>query len=49
MGELTVEAGYEVVIEIGGMPISVCAQSPEFVAILQDRYVGFLNPGTNLY
>lgn len=34
-----------VLIEIGGMPIAVHTDSPEFVQMLWNRYGGFVNPG----
>ena len=36
-------AGHEVVIEIGGIPIQVRSESPEFLGMLEERYAGFLN------
>ena len=44
MGELAATAGQEVIIEIGGMPVQVRSESPEFLLMLEDRYAGFLNP-----
>ncbi len=46
MGELAT-AAQEVVIEIGGMPVAVRTQSPEFLAMLEGRYAGFVNPAAN--
>ena len=42
MGELEVALGYETVVEIGGMPILVRTESPEFFEILRNRYVGYV-------
>ena len=36
-------AGQGVVIEIGGIPIQVRSESPEFLRMLEERYSGFLN------
>jgi len=44
MGELAATVGQEVIIEIGGMPVQVRSESPEFLRMLEDRYAGFLNP-----
>jgi hypothetical protein len=41
---MTVTNVQSVVIEIGGMPIVVRSDSPEFLAILWNRYGGFVNP-----
>jgi len=41
---LAITAGQESVIEIGGIPIRVSCESPEFVRMLEDRYSGFLSP-----
>jgi hypothetical protein len=35
---------HDIVVEIGGLPISVRTASSEFLQILVDRYSGFLNP-----
>jgi hypothetical protein len=35
---------HDIVVEIGGLPISVRTSSSEFLQILVDRYSGFLNP-----
>jgi hypothetical protein len=37
--------GQEVVIGIGGVPIQVRSESPDFLRILESRYSGFLSPG----
>ena len=42
MGELAIAAGYETVVEIGGMPILVRTDSDEFYEILRKRYAGYL-------
>ncbi len=47
MGELATAAGQEVVIEIGGMPVAVRTQSPEFLSMLEGRYAGFVNPAAS--
>lgn len=44
MGGLAATARQEVIIEIGGMPVQVRCESPEFLRMLEDRYAGFLNP-----
>jgi hypothetical protein len=44
MGELATAAGQEVIIEIGGMPVQVRSESPEFLHMLEERYSGFLSP-----
>jgi hypothetical protein len=44
MGEIATAAGQEVIIEIGGMPIQVRSESPEFLQMLEGRYSGFLSP-----
>jgi len=44
MGELATTAGLEVMIEIGGMPVQVRCDSPEFLHMLEGRYSGFLSP-----
>lgn len=31
------------VIEIGGMPVRLCTNDPEFLRVLQDRYAGFVS------
>ncbi|MBB5066443.1 hypothetical protein [Granulicella mallensis] len=36
-------AGQAIVIEIGGIPIQVRSESPEFLRMLEERYAGFLN------
>lgn len=36
-------AGQGIVIEIGGIPIQVRSESPEFLRMLEERYSGFLN------
>ena len=33
---------FEVVIEIGGLPIRLCASDPSFIRLLEDRYSGFV-------
>lgn len=43
MGELATIARQEVIIEIGGMPIQVRSESPEFLHMLEKRYSGFLS------
>jgi hypothetical protein len=45
--ELEIAAGQEVTIAIGGVPIQVRSSSPEFLAMLQARYAGFLDPDIN--
>jgi hypothetical protein len=35
---------HDVVIEIGAMPVLVRTSSPEFLAVLEKRYGGFMNP-----
>ena len=35
-----------VVVEIGGTPIRLCANSASFLGLAQDRYSGFLSPAT---
>ena len=37
-------AGQEVIIGIGGIPIQVRSESPEFLRMLEGRYSGFLDP-----
>ena len=44
MGELATTAGLEVIIEIGGIPVRVGSESPEFLNMLERRYSGFLSP-----
>jgi hypothetical protein len=44
MGELAPVAAQEVIIEIGGMPVTVHSDSPEFLRMLEWRYSGFLSP-----
>lgn len=46
MVELAAAAGQEVIIKIGGMPIQVRSESPEFLRMLEKRYSGFLSPET---
>lgn len=46
MGQLTATAiVHDVVVEIGAMPVLVRTSSPEFLAVLEKRYGGFMNPG----
>jgi len=47
MGKLATTVGYELVIEIGGMPVNVRTDSPEFLRMLEGRYSGFLNPNAS--
>ena len=47
MGGLAATAGQEVIIEIGGMPVQVRSESPEFLDMLERRYSGFLSPGAH--
>lgn len=44
MGSIATTAGQEVIIEIGGMPVQVRSESPDFLRMLEDRYSGFLSP-----
>ena len=44
MGAIATIAAQKVIIEIGGMPIQVRCESPEFVRTLEGRYSGFLSP-----
>ncbi len=44
MGELATAAGQGVIIEIGGMPVEVNSDSPEFLEMLERRYSGFVRP-----
>lgn len=37
-------AGQEIIIGIGGVPIQVRSESPEFLRMLEERYSGFLAP-----
>jgi len=46
--ELTAEVGrFSLVIEIGGMPIRVNTTDPDFLAMLEGRYSGFLGSSEN--
>ena len=45
MGSIATTTGQEVIIEIGGMPVQVRSESPEFLRMLESRYSGFLSPG----
>ena len=48
MPELTAEVGrFSLVIEIGGMPIRVNTTDPDFLAMLEGRYSGFLGSSEN--
>ena len=48
MRELTTAIDrFDVVIEIGGVPIRLHTSDPAFVELLQDRYVGFLGSGNS--
>ena len=38
-------SGFDIVIEIGGLPVRVRTQDPAFARLLEERYAGFLNPG----
>jgi len=42
----TVSAAAEVVIDIGGFPIRLSTDDPAFVAMLKERYAGFVTSGT---
>jgi hypothetical protein len=45
VGQLTATAiVHDVVVEIGAMPVLVRTSSPEFLAVLEKRYGGFMNP-----
>ncbi len=40
------ECGLDVAVEIGGMPILLRTQDPDFRTLLEDRYVGFVRPAS---
>ncbi len=44
MGALAATAGQEIIIEIGGMPVQIRSESPEFLSMLERRYSGFISP-----
>jgi hypothetical protein len=44
---VTTSIGQETTIEIGGMPIQVRTDSPEFLEMLEGRYSGFLSPDSH--
>jgi hypothetical protein len=43
MVQLATAVDQQVIIEIGGMPVLVRSESPEFLRILERRYSGFIN------
>jgi len=47
MGEL-IAAAHEVAIDIGGMPILIRTDSPEFASLLKDRYGSFVTADSTL-
>jgi hypothetical protein len=40
---------FEVVIEIGGLPVRLCVDEPAFLTLLKERYAGFVSVGEAMF